>query len=213
MRARVLEKLINAHLLKYLQGNSLLCHHQAGFLPFQSTITQLCLLTHKWQTALDRGDKVEAVSLDLSKANDRVSVPGLIYKRSQTGFSQAALTWQKVIVLPDYYSLPMSSNEWKLFVLGNSYIWNPSGSGIGTDPKFHCRRIPLASQWRSWCGCLCGVWRRKGVRGLCPRENFFIFLPETMGFCKISCARKKKKTEKPLPDERRKTIFKKSCVW
>ena len=74
----VLEKLINAHLWRYLQGNLLLCHRQAGFLPFQSTITQLCFLTHKWQTALDRGDNVEAVFLDLSKAYDRVSVPGLI---------------------------------------------------------------------------------------------------------------------------------------
>ena len=28
----------------------------------------------------------------------------------------------------------MRSSEWKLFVLGNSYIWNPSGNDIGTDP-------------------------------------------------------------------------------
>ena len=31
--ARVLKKLINVHPLKYLQEYSLLCHHQAGFLP------------------------------------------------------------------------------------------------------------------------------------------------------------------------------------
>ena len=93
MCGRVLEKLINVHPLKYLQENSLLCHQQAGFLPSQSTITQLCFLTHKWQTALDKGDNVEAVFLDLCKAYDRVSVPGLIYKLSQTGFSQAALQW------------------------------------------------------------------------------------------------------------------------
>ena len=38
-----------------------------------------------------------------------------------------------VLVIPDY-SPPTRSSEWKVFVLGNSYIWNPAGNGIGTDP-------------------------------------------------------------------------------
>ena len=113
--ARGFEKLINVHLLKYLQENSLLCHQQGGFLPSQSTITQLCFLTHKWQTALDKGDNVEAVFLDLlvqkwqmaidkgehvqaafldlSKAYDRVGIPGLISKLSALGFSRSSLSW------------------------------------------------------------------------------------------------------------------------
>ena len=82
------------HLLKYLQGNSLLCHQQAGFLPSQSTITVVVFNTQMADSiGHDKGDNVEAVFLDLSKAYDRVSVPGLIYKLSQTGFSQAALQW------------------------------------------------------------------------------------------------------------------------
>ena len=119
--ARVLEKLINVHLSKYLQENSLLCHQQAGFLPSQSTITQLCFLTHKWQTALDKGDNVEAVFLDLSKAYDRVSVPGLIYKLSQTGFSQAALQW---------FSSFLSSRRQCVQVNGSCSSWETVISGI-----------------------------------------------------------------------------------
>ena len=117
----MLEKLINAHLSKYLQGNSLLCHQQAGFLPLQSTITQLCFLTHKWQTALDRGDDVEAVFLDLRKANDRVSVPGLMYKLSQTGFSQTALQW---------FSFFLTARRQHIQVNGSCSSWETVISGI-----------------------------------------------------------------------------------
>ena len=70
----------------------------------------------------------------------------------------------------------------------------------------------LTDQWRSWWGCLCGVCRRKGVRGLCPREIFFVFLPKQWGFCKIPCTKKITTQENPLPDDRLKTFFKKSCV-
>ena len=111
------------HLLKYLQENLLLRHQQAGFQPSQSTITQLCSLTHKWQTALDKGDNVEAVFLDLSKAyiNDRVSVPGLIYKLSQTGFSQAAL---------QLFSSFLSSHRQCVQVNGSCSSWETVISGI-----------------------------------------------------------------------------------
>ena len=86
-----MEKLLNEQILNYLQDQSLICNGQAGFLPGQSTVTRLCFLINRWQVAIDRGEGVEAIFLDLSKAYDRVSIPGLIYKLSRVGFSQAAL--------------------------------------------------------------------------------------------------------------------------
>ena len=86
-----MEKLLNAQILEYLQSTSLLYKHQSGFLPRHSTVTQLCYLIHKWQMAIDQGNHVQATFLDLSKAYDRVSPPGLLFKLSSMGFSPFAL--------------------------------------------------------------------------------------------------------------------------
>ena len=118
---RVLEKILNTQLLKYLQDNSLICQQQAGFLPLQSTTTQLCSLIHQWQMALDRGDNVEAVFLDLSKAYDRVSVPGLISKMSQAGFSQSMLQW---------FSSFLERRQQQVLVNGSYSSWETVRSGI-----------------------------------------------------------------------------------
>ena len=53
-----------------------------------------------------------------------------------------------------------------------------------------------------WC------LKKEGGPGAVPPGKFFIFLPKTMGFYKISCARKITKQKKPLPDERLKNFLK-----
>lgn len=91
--ARLFEKMLNKQLQKYLLDHDLLYQHQSGFLPGHSTITQLAFLTHKWQMALDRGEHVQTAFLDLSKAYDRVSTAGLLFKLSNAGVSPSALEW------------------------------------------------------------------------------------------------------------------------
>ena len=88
-----MEKLINKQLQAYLVNNNLLYQHQSGFLPGHSTVTQLAYIIHKWQIALDTGQHVQAAFLDLSKAYDRVSIPGLIFKLSSIGMSPSPLEW------------------------------------------------------------------------------------------------------------------------
>ena len=80
--ARVLEKLINSRLVKYLRENNLIHKHQSGFLPGHSTVKQLCFLLHQWQMAIDKKDDAQVAFLELSKDYDRVAIPGLIYKLS-----------------------------------------------------------------------------------------------------------------------------------
>ena len=93
--ARLMEKILNGQVLSNLTSKSLIYSHQSGFLPGHSTVTQLChgFLAHKWQMALERGEHIQATFLDLSKAYDRVSIPGLIFKLSCLGFSRDSLTW------------------------------------------------------------------------------------------------------------------------
>ena len=45
------------------------------------------------QIALEKGEQVHTVFLDLSKAYDRVSIPGLLFKLSNLGFSNTTLQW------------------------------------------------------------------------------------------------------------------------
>ena len=63
----------------------------------------------------------------------------------------------------------------------------------------------IGSQWRSWWACLCGVWRRKGVRGLCHREKFFIFLPKQWGFVRF-------RVQERLQNRKTAAGWE-SCVW
>ena len=55
--------------------------------------TQLIYLSNKWQMALEKGNHVQTAFLDLSKAYDRVSIPGLLFKLSALGFSTKSLKW------------------------------------------------------------------------------------------------------------------------
>ena len=90
---------MNNQMLAYLSENSLLYKHQSGFLPNHSTVTQLCYLAHQWQMALEKGEQVHTLFLDLSKAYDRVSIPGLLFKLSNLGFSNTTLQWMSSFLM------------------------------------------------------------------------------------------------------------------
>ena len=92
--AQTMEKLGNNQILAHLSENTLLYKHQSGFLPNHSTVTQLCYFAHQWQMALEKREKVHTVFLDLRKAYDRVSMPGLLFKLSNLGFSWSNTTLQ-----------------------------------------------------------------------------------------------------------------------
>ena len=88
-----MEKLVHGQVPNYLSTNSLLYENQSGFLPKHSTVTQLCYFSKQWHMALEIGEEIHAVFLDLSKAYDRVSIPGLLYKLSSLGFTDSTMQW------------------------------------------------------------------------------------------------------------------------
>ena len=92
---RVFEKVMKRQLSTYLQVNNAIYKYQSGFLPLHSTVTQLCYLVHDWQTAIDKQQTVQVAFLDLSKAYNRVSIDGLLYKLLKIGFSKPASAWKK----------------------------------------------------------------------------------------------------------------------
>ena len=78
--SKVFESLIHAQLLKHCLENSCLPEEQFGFLPKRSTVWQLLTILEDWHKALDRGDTVHALFVDVAKAFDRVDHGLLLLK-------------------------------------------------------------------------------------------------------------------------------------
>ena len=89
--------------------------------------------THKWQMTLDKGHHVQTAFLDLSKAYDRVSIPGLLFKLSDLGFSGETLRW---------FSSFLTNRQQCVRVNGSSSntqcltIWHPPRHGAWPSPVF-----------------------------------------------------------------------------
>ena len=67
----------------YFSANKLIFKNQSGFQPGHSCINQLLSITGKFFTSFGNGLKVRSISLDISKAFDKVWHKGLIFKLKQ----------------------------------------------------------------------------------------------------------------------------------
>ena len=69
-------------------------HLQSGFRPGDSTVMQLIYIVDKIaNAALERGNEVRGVLLDISKAFDRVWHKGLLAKLEKLGISDSLYRW------------------------------------------------------------------------------------------------------------------------
>ena len=101
--ARTMEKLVNNQMLAYLRLREFFAVYTPVWIPSKPLdcyiITRLCYLAHQWQMAVEKGEQVHTVFLDLSKAYDRVSIPGLLFKLSNLGFSNKTLQWMSSFLM------------------------------------------------------------------------------------------------------------------
>jgi hypothetical protein len=88
-----MERVLNSKLLIYLEDNSLLSDRQFGFRQGRSTGDLLAYVTHLWGEALEKHGEAIAVSLDISKAFDRVWHDGLIAKLPSFGIPASLCAW------------------------------------------------------------------------------------------------------------------------
>lgn len=91
--AKVLEKVVNYRLMKYLETNNIISSRQFGFRSKRSTEDAVTLLTDNVAQALDTGEKCIGVFLDLKKAFDTVSILILLKKLECLGISGLPLQW------------------------------------------------------------------------------------------------------------------------
>lgn len=89
--SKILEKVINKRLSKYLETYKIIASNQYGFQTGLSTEDAVLRLTNKIVSTLDKGDKCLAIFLDLSKAFDTVSLPLLLYKLENIGVRATCL--------------------------------------------------------------------------------------------------------------------------
>ena len=71
--AKVFESIDHQQLYGYLEENGILMEEQAGFQPNRSTQDVLLRATDDWRKALDFGQLVATVMIDLSKAFDTIN--------------------------------------------------------------------------------------------------------------------------------------------
>ncbi len=91
--SKILEKLVAEQLINYLEKHDLLHSKQFGFRPKYSTEMANCFLTEFIKGALDNGNVVGAVFLDLKKAFDTVNHEILLHKLNLFSFSQQTINW------------------------------------------------------------------------------------------------------------------------
>jgi ribonuclease P/MRP protein subunit RPP40 len=90
-----MERLVNKSLMSFLRHHRLLSDRQYGFQSERSTADLMSVLFQKWSDALDEGSEVRAVSLDISKAFDKVWHDGLLCKLQSYGIGGLLLNWLK----------------------------------------------------------------------------------------------------------------------
>ena len=90
---KVMESLINTELLLFLENNNLIHDRQYGFRKARSTGDILAYVTNLWSSILDKSGESAVISLDISKAFDRVWHKSLVNKLIHSGLSTSLVNW------------------------------------------------------------------------------------------------------------------------
>ena len=117
------ERLIFNSLFKYIDENELLNPNQSGFRPFDSCINELLSINHEIFSNFDCDPPkdIHAVFLDISKAFDKIWLPGLIFKIKSFGISGNLLELMKNFL----------SNRFQRVVLnGQTSEWEKINAGV-----------------------------------------------------------------------------------
>ena len=126
--AKIFKSLVHRQLYDYLETNSLLNDAQFGFRPNRSIQYVLLRTVDDWKIALDQGEIVGTVMIDLSKAFDIIDHPLLLKKLDAYGVRGSELKW-----FTDY----LSGRKQRVVMDGVLSVWKdivkgvPQGSILG----------------------------------------------------------------------------------
>ena len=89
----ILESLISADLIEFLNDHNLIGRHQHGFLKKHSTVTNLLESVNDWTRSLSSSKYVAIAYIDFQRAFDSVSYPKLLHKLKNYGIDGNLLFW------------------------------------------------------------------------------------------------------------------------
>lgn len=90
---KVMERIINNDILKYLIRNSLISKQQHGFISGRSSSTNLLECMQEWTKNFERRLSTHIIYFDLKKAFDSVSYPKLLNKINAYGLNGTLFAW------------------------------------------------------------------------------------------------------------------------
>ena len=91
--SKTMETIITKQLLTFIETNNLLSDRQYGFRKARPTGDLLAYAVHVWTSALESYGESRVISLDISKAFDRVWHKGLLAKLPMFGLIQNIINW------------------------------------------------------------------------------------------------------------------------
>ena len=90
---KILEHLIYSSVYSHLETNSILCDAQHGFRKKRSCETQIIITVNEIASRLNLGKQVDVLTLDFSKAFDKVPHEQLFHKLQYYGIQGSYLDW------------------------------------------------------------------------------------------------------------------------
>ena len=118
---KIFERLV----FNYFSVNKLISKSHIGSQPGNSCINQLLSITHEICTSFDSGLEVRSVSLDISKAFDKVWHEGLIFKLKQNDISGELLH-----ILSDF----LSNRKQRRVLNAQNSSWTNVHAGVPQGP-------------------------------------------------------------------------------
>ena len=109
------------NLVNHMTINNLFSNQQYGFIRGRSTVLQMLNVMDVWTKAMDKGDSIDTVYLDFTKAFDKVPHNRLMSKLNSVGINTETLNWIKAF---------LSDRVQQICVNGSNSTWKPVTSGI-----------------------------------------------------------------------------------
>ena len=90
---KLMERMIQRRLEWFVESNQILAAQQSGFRKDKSTMDVLLQLEHNIRKAMQEGQHLLVVYIDLTSAFDKASLQGLLYKLAEVGLRGRILAW------------------------------------------------------------------------------------------------------------------------
>ena len=119
--SKILERLMFIETFGLFIENDLISQHQSGFKPGDSCINQLLSITYEIYQSFDEGFDVRSVSLDISKAFEKVWHDDIILKLKQNGISGNLLN-----LLSNF----LRNRKQRVVLNGQTFSWTDVNAGV-----------------------------------------------------------------------------------